>query len=152
MSPTLFARMRIGGFNPSLARLVTLLLITLLLLAACSKEDDTETDPKSNQGRCEAGGRTQCRWSFKAHYRGLCRPRQVSMMVERSGGYSGSRSTITVISKSCILSPVSISRKVAGRHPQKVYFMIVKKERSIPELKDPVQGSSRLARGGGRNR
>jgi hypothetical protein len=32
------------------------------------------TDPKSNQGRCEAGGRTQCRWSFKAHYRGLCRP------------------------------------------------------------------------------
>ena len=42
MSPTLFARIRIGPCNPSLARLVTLLLITLLLVAACSKEDDTE--------------------------------------------------------------------------------------------------------------
>ena len=42
MSSTLFARMRIGVFNPSLARLITFSLITLFILTACSKEDDTE--------------------------------------------------------------------------------------------------------------
>ena len=42
MSPTLSIRMRIGACNPSLARLVALLLITLFTLTACSKEDDSE--------------------------------------------------------------------------------------------------------------
>ncbi|MGD8316009.1 MAG: hypothetical protein PVI17_14750, partial [Syntrophobacterales bacterium] len=42
MRPTLLIRMRSGAGNQSLAELVTLVLITLFILAACAKEDDTE--------------------------------------------------------------------------------------------------------------
>ncbi|MGW8220675.1 MAG: hypothetical protein ACWGP1_00885 [Syntrophobacteria bacterium] len=135
MSPTLSTRMRIGGFNQSLARLVTLLLISLLLLVACSKEDDTEQirnlikeGAKLAEEHNAAGLLKLTTEDFVARP-GKHDGREVRRILWFAFNHYGNFN---------VMHPEpSVDLEESGREASaKVYFMIVKKERSIPELKD----------------
>jgi len=135
MSPTLFARMRIGACNPSLARLVTLLLITLLLLAACSKEDNTEQIRNLIKEGAKLAEEHNAAGLLKLTTEGfVARPgnhddREVRRILWFAFNHYGNFKVM--------YPEPSVDLKESGREASaKVYFMIVKKERSIPELKD----------------
>jgi hypothetical protein len=127
--------MRIGACNPSLARLVTLLLITLLLLAACSKEDDTEQirnlikeGAKLAEEHNAAGLLKLTTEDFVARP-GKHDGREVRRILWLAFNHYGNFKVM--------YPEPSIDLEKSGREGSaKVYFMIVKKERSIPELKD----------------
>ena len=135
MSPTLFASMRNGACNPPLTRLITFSLITLFILTACSKEDDTEqilTLIKEGAKLAE-----------KHNAAGLLEL-TTQDFVARPGKHDGREVrrilwfTFNHYGNFKVLYPEpSVDLEESGREASaKVYFMIVKKERSIPKLKD----------------
>ena len=135
MSPTLFIRMRSGAGNPSLARLVTLLLITLFILAACAKEDDTE----QIRELIKEGARL----AEEHNIAGLLKL-TTEDFVARPGKHDG-REVKGILwyafnhyGNFRVMYPEpSVDLEESGRAASaKVYIMIVQKERSIPELKD----------------
>ena len=134
MSPTLFARMRIGAFNPSLARLLTFSLITLFILTACSKEDDTEQirklikeGAKLAEEHSAAGLLKLTTEDFVAQP-GKHDGREVRRILWYAFNYYGNFKVM--------YPEPSVDLEESGRESSaKVYFMIVKIERSIPEHK-----------------
>ena len=135
MSPTLFIRMRSGAGNPSLARLVTLLLITLFILAACAKEDDTE----QIRELIKEGARL----AEEHNIAGLLKL-TTEDFVAGPGKHDG-REVKGILwyafnhygNFKVMYPEPSVDLEESGRSASaRVYFMLVQKERSIPELKD----------------
>ena len=135
MSPTLSTRMMIGACNPSLARLITFSLITLFILAACAKEDDTDQIRKL----IKEGARL----AEEHNIAGLLEL-TTEDFVARPGKHDG-REVKGILwyafnhygNFKVMYPEPSVDLKEGGRAASaKVYIMIVQKERSIPELKD----------------
>jgi hypothetical protein len=127
--------MRIGACNPSLARLITVLLITLFILAACSKDNDTEQilnlikeGAKLAEEHSAAGILKLTTEDFVARP-GQHDGREVRRILWFAFNHYGNLKVM--------YPEPSVDLKESGREASaKVYFMIVRKERSIPELKD----------------
>ena len=135
MSPTLSIRMRIGVCNPSLARLVALLLITVFILAGCTKEDDTEQIReliKEGARLAEEhniGGLLKLATEDFVAHPGHHDGRQVKGILWYAFNHYGNFKVM--------YPEPSVDLDESGREASaKVYVMIVQKERSIPELKD----------------
>ncbi|MGD8383677.1 MAG: hypothetical protein PVJ11_16160, partial [Syntrophobacterales bacterium] len=135
MRPTLLIRMRSGAGNQSLAELVTLVLITLFILAACAKEDDTE----QIRELIKEGARL----AEEHNISGLLKLTSEDF-VARPGNHDD-REVKGILWYAFnryghfkVMYPEpSVDLEESGRAASaKVYFMIVQKERSIPELKD----------------
>ena len=138
MSPIPIAGLRIGGWSPSLARSLTLLLITLLLLAACGKEDDTEQIRKLIKEGAKLAEEHSAAGLFELTTEDfVARPgehdhQQVRGILWFAFNHYG---------KFSVLYPEpSVALEPSGRQATAtVYFMIVKKDRSVPELKNLYQ-------------
>ncbi len=135
MSPIRFTRMRIGARHPSLATLITLSLITLLLLTACTKEDDTEKiralikeGAKLAEEHSAAGLLELTTEDFVARP-GQHNDREVRRILWLAFNHYGNF-------KVMYPEPSVELGEGGGVASAKVYFIIVKKGRSIPELKD----------------
>jgi hypothetical protein len=138
MSPIPIAGLRIGRWSPSLARSLTLLLITLLLLAACGREDDTEQIRKLiKQGaklaeEHSASGLLELTTGDFVARPGEHDDRQVRRILWFAFNHYGNFSVM--------YPQPSVALEASGREAAAtVYFMIVKKDRSMPELKDLYQ-------------
>lgn len=135
MSPTLYARLRIGGCNSTLARVITVLLITLFMLAACSKEDDTEQirnlikeGAKLAEEHNIAGLLKLTSEDFVA-LPGKHDDREVKRILWYAFNHYGNF-------KVMYPEPSVDLEEKSKAASAKVYCMIVRKEQSIPELKD----------------
>lgn len=135
MSPTLCARLKIREWNAILTRVITVLLITLFMLAACSKEDDTEQiqnlikeGAKLAEEHNIAGLLKLTSEDFVAQP-GKRNHREVKRILWYAFNHYGNFK-VMYPEPSVDLEE---SSKVASA---KVYCMIVRKEQSIPELKE----------------